>query len=391
MKSYPYKNLQLLNPSFDTKVASLIIDLNILREKQLGGSTPPEVFFQLKRLFHMLESLSSNRIEGNRTTVSELIESKFQDYRPSNEEKIKEIVNVEEALQFIDDSMSDGKTHLMSSEFIKKLHSIVVAGLSATPRGGGDKNPGNYRDTPIIIANASHSPPKALELQYYVDEFLDFINQEDEPKYDLLKIALAHHRFVWIHPFGNGNGRTVRLLTYAQLVLAGFKVDVGGRIINPTAIFCNDRNEYYSKLSQADEGTQEGLLAWCEYVLEGLKQEIEKIDKLSDYSYLSKEILFPAITFSLDRKVITSLEAEILRIAVKKGVFELADIIHLFPDKASSHVSRFIRRMREKKIVIPQKENSRKYLISFQNKYLIRGVIEMLDKKGFLPVEDTAI
>jgi Fic family protein len=37
------------------------------------------------------------------------------------------------------------------------------------------------------------------------------------PKYDLMKVALARHRFAWLHPFSNGNGRVVRLLTYAML------------------------------------------------------------------------------------------------------------------------------------------------------------------------------
>jgi len=40
-----------------------------------------------------------------------------------------------------------------------------------------------------------------------------FINKLDRPKYSLLKIAIAHHRFVWIQPFNNGNGRTVHLFT----------------------------------------------------------------------------------------------------------------------------------------------------------------------------------
>ena len=49
--------------------------------------------------------------------------------------------------------------------------------------------------------------------------------KDDSPKYDLLKVAIAHHRFVWVHPFSNGNGRTVRLFTYAMLVKLGFNVN----------------------------------------------------------------------------------------------------------------------------------------------------------------------
>src|SRR5690606_24214283 len=107
-----------------------------------------------------------------------------------------------------------------------------------------------------------------------------------------------------IHPFGNGNGRTVRLFTYAMLVKTGFNVSVG-RIINPTAVFCSNRNDYYRMLAEADKGTREGILTWSEYVLKGLKDEIEKIDKLLDYNFLRKEILLPTINHSLERKYIT--------------------------------------------------------------------------------------
>ncbi|WP_171253366.1 Fic family protein, partial [Acinetobacter baumannii] len=67
-------------------------------------------------------------------------------------------------------------------------------------------------------------------------------------------VALAHHRFGWIHPFGNGNGRVVRLFTYSLLIKYGFNVTTGGGILNPTAVFCNDRNKYYEMLSIADNG-----------------------------------------------------------------------------------------------------------------------------------------
>ena len=71
-----------------------------------------------------------------------------------------------------------------------------------------------------------------------------------------------------------------------MLVKQGFNVDIG-RIINPTAVFCNNRDNYYNYLSLADSGTDENILKWCEYVLKGLKVEIEKIDRLLNFDYLS--------------------------------------------------------------------------------------------------------
>src|SRR3546814_12021881 len=111
-------------------------------------------------------------------------------------------------------------------------------------------------------------------------EFLSFIKGADPGKYDLIKVSLAHHRFACIHPFGNGNGRTVRLLTYTLLIKYGFNVRTGGRVLNPTAVFCNDRDRYYALLAKADTGAKPGLEAWCVYVLGGMLDELSKVDQL---------------------------------------------------------------------------------------------------------------
>lgn len=54
--------LKLFNPPFDSELVDLIVDLDQLRRKKLGGSTHPAIFFQLKNIFHTLESIGSARI-----------------------------------------------------------------------------------------------------------------------------------------------------------------------------------------------------------------------------------------------------------------------------------------------------------------------------------------
>lgn len=387
MSNSSYRTIQLVSPSFDSKLTSLIIDLNFLRKKEMRGTTPAPIFFQLKSLFHTLESIGSARIEGNHTTIAEFIENKMDKSKDAPNDATKEIENVEKGLDYIDKKIKRGSR--IDGAVIRELQKIVVDGLSTSKEG--DKTPGEYRDTPLFITGSDHVPPTGVAVRYHMKELAAFINKEDEDRYDLLKIALSHHRFVWIHPFHNGNGRTVRLLTYAQLVSAGFNVDRAGRIINPTAVFCNDRNKYYAHLAAADTGTKEGLLQWCEYVLSGLKIEIEKVDRLTDYAYLSNNILLPAIDFSFDRKLINEIEAGVLRVAVKANDghgFQAKDIKGLFLGKHMSHVSRYISQMKDKRLIVPKKEGSRSYLIDFQNNYLIRGVIKMLDQNNFLPLKD---
>lgn len=381
--SFKHFDLRLIEPSFGSTLTDLIIDLDHLRKKRLVGSTHPTVFFQLKNIFHTLESIGSARIEGNNTTVAEYIETKLTDTKtvpPS----IKEIQNIERAMAFIEENVHD---YPLNKMFLSEMHKMIVEGLLPPPTGEGDGTPGEYRRTNLKIHKSMHQPPEWLKVEDYMTELLEFVNKEESPKYDLLKVAIAHHRFVWIHPYGNGNGRTVRLFTYALLVKAGFNVNVG-RIINPTAVFCSNRNDYYSNLSEADKGTEEGMVLWIEYVLKGLKEEIEKIDKLLDYDFLRKEILIPTISHSLERKYITDLEGKILKRVVELQVIQAGDVKEFFKGKLDAEVSRQIRKLIDKKMLVPEKEGARKYVLRFDNSYLLRSVMRALGEKGFLPVQD---
>ncbi|WP_020482520.1 hypothetical protein [Methylomonas sp. MK1] len=71
MPAFNHHDLTLLNPAFDSPLVDVLTELEYLRRLQLGGTTPPQVFFQLKTIFHMLESLGSARIEGNHTTLTD--------------------------------------------------------------------------------------------------------------------------------------------------------------------------------------------------------------------------------------------------------------------------------------------------------------------------------
>jgi Fic family protein len=138
----------------------------------------------------------------------------------------------------------------------------------------------------------------------------------------------------------------------------------------------------------ADTGKDKGILSWCEYVLRGLKDEIEKIDRLLDYDYLKGEILLPAIRYSHERKFVTDIEAKILRIAVEKQVMQAGDIKRIFEGKKPSEISRNIGRLKDKKMLMPIEEGTRKYVIRFDNNFLLRGIIKLLGDKGFLPIKD---
>lgn len=378
--------LEIPKIGFDMPITDLIMELEKLRYKQLRGSTHQLVFLQLKALFHMLESIGSSRIEGNNTTVLDYVESaklNSSDVIDKSAEQIREIANIEKAMRYLEENIDDLE---ISTHLVRELHQLTVDGLSANREGA--KNPGAFRTQNVHINGSDHTPPEFTTVGYHMNELMDFINRDDPPKYDLLKIAIAHHRFVWIHPFENGNGRVVRLFTYAMLLKKVFRDK--NRIINPTAVFCSDRQAYYDNLSAADSGDDAGMIQWAEYMLEGLKGEIEKIDQLCDYSFLSQNILLPSLADAVSNHYLTPDQASVLKQAIINPNQEImsSDLVAVLPSMSASDRSRLIRSMKEQGLLRPIYTNARKYVISFSNNYWMRSVLATLDNVGFLPVND---
>jgi len=383
--TFQHYDIELFAPDFESNLTGLIIELDYLRKKRLRGTTRPDIFFQMKNIFQMLESIGSSRIEGNNTTVAEYVETVIEGKKLKDKGDI-EIHNLENAMVFIDNNIESIK---IDRSFVSELHKQVVKNIPSPPKGEGSKNPGKYRTKNLKIAQSKHIPPDFTQANNYMIDFFDFINKKDTSKYDLLKIAIAHHRFTWIHPFDNGNGRTVRLITYAMLLKYGFNVNIrGALIVHPSAIFCIDREKYYRALSWADTGKKSGTLKWCEYVISGLKKEIDKIDRLLDYKYVAKKILLPAISYSLERKIITNIESKILKIAIEKQIFRSSDIKSLLPGKIPAERSRILRSLKDKDMIVPIKNKNRIYSLRFYNNYLLRGIIIALTKEGFVSIND---
>ena len=366
-------------------ITDLIMEMEKLRYKELVGTTHPLIFHQIREIFQMLESIGSSRIEGNNTTIMDYVEetkikSDADMKTDSVPEQIREIMNIEKAMRYIEENISELR---ISSMFLRELHQLTVEGLNY--RKEGAQHPGSFRMGNVRISGSSHVPPDYTQVEPMIRDLIDFVNRDDPPKYDLLKIAMAHHHFVWIHPFENGNGRVVRLFTYALLLKFVFKSRE--RIINPVAVFCSNRDAYYNFLSKADHNGESGIIDWVTYMLTGLKTEIEKIDKLTDYSTLKKILLYPALQDALSNKYVTDDAYKILKLVVdaQGQTIQSSDISPIFPGKTSSDRSRIIRALVTQGMLIPIHSGARKYTICFANNYLLRSVLKVLDKEGFLP------
>lgn len=187
---------------------------------------------------------NSNSIEGNTLTLRETqmvlqegITVKGKSLREHFEAK-----NHEKALNHLYELVDENEA--ISSSVILKLHEYVLRSIE-------DDYAGRLRNGGVRIAGANFVPPNALKVPDLLDELISFVNENPLQLNDIELATIFHHKFVWIHPFFDGNGRTVRLAMNLILMRKGF---------TPTIILSNDRKKYYSALNRANGGDYSKLI-----------------------------------------------------------------------------------------------------------------------------------
>ncbi|NNJ11164.1 Fic family protein [Chloroflexales bacterium ZM16-3] len=193
-------------------------------------------------------------------------------------------------------TMADGNTPL-SSEIIRDLHRLVTDRLL--------DEAGAWRTGAVSIRGSALQPPPASRVPALMDEWLAWVEGAGRGYGPVERAAIAHHGFVAVHPFRDGNGRTGRLLLNLLLLRTGF----------PPALLLQEwRLGYLEALSQADRGRYGPLLNLIGRAVEiGLDLYLEACAAAPP-----QEDLLPL----RDLAAGTSMSAEYLALLIRKGRLE---------------------------------------------------------------------
>ncbi|VDO79497.1 unnamed protein product [Soboliphyme baturini] len=177
-------------------------------------------------------------LEGNTMTLMQtrsILETKLAIAGKSVMEH-NEILGLDSALRFINSSMTN-RIGAITINDILDIHKRVLGYVDPVEAG-------RFRTTEVFIGKFTPTEPQLVEQE--MNEFITWINSESAVEIHPVEMAaIAHYKFVSIHPFIDGNGRTARLLMNFILMQAGFP---------PVTIRLEDRPEYYDKLILANEG-----------------------------------------------------------------------------------------------------------------------------------------
>ena len=178
----------------------------------------PDVAQELHRLYLAKGVLATTAIEGNTLSEAEVLQHLRGELElpPSKRYLEREIDNLFRACNLIGLKAQGGEGLAITVEAIAAFNAQVLEGLDL-PQGVA---PGRLREHDVEVAR--HRAPPAAECGPLLRALCDWLNGPDfEPPeaegmaevYGILKAIVAHVYLEWIHPFGDGNGRTGRLVS----------------------------------------------------------------------------------------------------------------------------------------------------------------------------------
>jgi len=179
----------------------------------------------------------SNRIEGNTLTLQEtaLVVNEGITISGKSLREHLEVKNHSDSIDFIRKIAEDEIS--FSKDLIHKIHSIILSSIDS-------KNAGVFRQVQVMISGSRHNPPIPSLVEQKIDELLNYYHTNQSLIPDVLLAAEIHRKFVSVHPYIDGNGRTARLLMNLILVRSGFPIaNIRGD--------SESRKHYYSALEVA--------------------------------------------------------------------------------------------------------------------------------------------
>jgi len=234
----------------------------------------PEAGALFRQIYLAKGAFATTAIEGNSLTeaqVRDIVENKLK-LPPSQEYLGQQVTNVLEGYNLIVKRLLDGEANTITPEMIAEYNAIILKDLTLEP----EVIPGKIRAYSVSVGRYVGAP--AIDCAYLIQELCNWINTSlQAPKrrdviISILKAVIAHLYVAWIHPFGDGNGRTARLLEFDILFRAGIP-DIAAHLLSNH--YNKTRDEYYRQL---DYSSRSGgnIFSFVEYALQGFVDGLDE-------------------------------------------------------------------------------------------------------------------
>ncbi len=273
------------------KITSLITNFN-------AKKYPHVVLSKFELEARQISSYASTSIEGNPlplTDVKMILKSRPEHVRDTE----REVLNYNNALLWLDGKLKKTTLPLISHDYIHKIHKLVLDGLLS------DEQLVGYRNEPVFVNDPRkretiYWPPDHADVNVLMEELVLFIKSNRKSLDPLILSGIFHKQFVIIHPYIDGNGRTVRLITKALLASMGLDTF---NLFSFENYYNNNVTNYFEQVGERgnyyDLAPTVDFTPWLVYFTGGIIDELQRVGK-----ELDKENLAPQTTLSEQQKMV---------------------------------------------------------------------------------------
>lgn len=250
-----------------------------------GAPIQPGTARELLSVYLAKGAHGTTSIEGNTLSEEQVRQLLDGDLKlPQSQQYLaKEVENIVAACNKIADDVRAGRSRELTPDRVKEFNRSVLDGLELED----EVTPGVCRRHTVGVLRYKGASAEDCEL--LLQKLCDWLNgpdfqmQADDDEYmhflrTLLKALMAHLYIAWIHPFGDGNGRTARLLEVEILLQSGLVSMPAAHLLSNH--YNMTRSQYYRELDRASKSGDD-ITSFVAYavqgLVDGLAQQLEVI------------------------------------------------------------------------------------------------------------------
>ena len=292
LQTHPWITFELDFRSATVRFWTLLGDACSKCDVISGIPLMPETARRLNLVSLERGALATTAIEGNTLSQDEVARLGRGELHlpPSKEYLATEVKNI---LRVFNEMLGVERVPPLNAERVKYMNGEILRDLELDD----GTMPGKVRGHEVGVAHYRGTP--ARDCEYLLNRLCDWLNSmnpelgHSKLALPILKAIVGHLYLLWIHPFGDGNGRVARLMEYQILLGAGVPNPATHLLSNH---YNETRSEYYRRLDRASR-EYSGVIDFLTYALQGfvdgLTDQIETIkgqirtDMWTNYVHLS--------------------------------------------------------------------------------------------------------
>ena len=207
-----------------------------INQQELWSYRPlsPETLQSLKEYYRVGTTFTSNALEGNSLTESET-KVIIEDGLTIEGKPLRDVYEAVGHAKAYDYMYELSHNEPLTEEVICNLHKLFYQQMDS-------ERAGQYRKVPVFISGSRYSVSPVAEIDKRMKQLVQWFNNNENKLHPVVLAAELHKRFVFIHPFIDGNGRMARLLMNLSLMRNDYNIAI---------IPAVTRAEYISALEQA--------------------------------------------------------------------------------------------------------------------------------------------